>query len=56
MFREPKPMKEIHDIQEFLYKKQKKMTDKEKLAALHREAEEVEKKYGLFLKKVAYAK
>ena len=51
MFKEPKPMREIHKIQEELYKEQKKMTDKEKLAALHREAEEAEKKYGFFSEK-----
>jgi len=56
MFKEPKPMREIHKIQEGLYEEQKKMTDKEKLAALHREAEEAEKKYGFSLRKVSYAK
>lgn len=56
MFKEPKPMKEIHKIQEKLYEEQKKMSDKEKLAALHREAEETEKKYGLTLRKVSHVK
>lgn len=49
-------MREIHKIQEELYKEQKKMTDKEKLAALHREAEEAEKKYGFSLRKVSHVK
>ena len=56
MFKEPKPMKEIHEIQETLYEEHKKMTDKEKLAALHREAEEAEKKYGFTLRKVSHVK
>lgn len=56
MLKEPRPMREIHKIQEKIYKEQKNMTDKEKLEALHREAEEAEKKYGLSLKKVSHVK
>ena len=56
MLREPKPMKEIHEIQEGLYEEQKKLTDKEKLSLLHREAEETEKKYGFTLRKVSCVK
>jgi hypothetical protein len=53
MYKEPKPMKEIHEIQETLYEEHKKMTDKDKLTALHREAEEAEKKYGFTLRKAS---
>lgn len=56
MFKEPKPMKEIHEIQESLYEEHRKMSDKKKLAALHREAEEAEKKYGFALRKVSHAR
>ncbi len=56
MFRELRPLKEIHRIQERLYEERKKMTDREKLALIHREAEEVKKKYGLALRKISYAK
>ena len=56
MYKEPNPMKEIHMIQEKIYDEQKHMTDKEKIAALHKEVEETEKKYGLTLKKVLYVK
>ena len=52
MFKEPKPMREIHEIQEKLYEERKKMSAKDKLAAIHREAEEAEKKYGLALRKI----
>lgn len=51
MFKEPKPMREIHAIQEAIYEEQKNMTDKEKLFAIHKEAEEFKKKYGLTLRK-----
>ena len=56
MLKEPRPMKEIHEIQEKLYEERKKMTDKEKLAAIHGEAEETERKYGFALRKVSHVK
>mgnify|MGYP001571383723 CR=1 FL=1 len=56
MLKEPMPMKEIHEIQEKLYEERKNMTDKEKLAAIHREAKEASKKYGLTLRKVSRVK
>lgn len=51
MYKEPRPMREIHEIQEKIYEEQKNMADKEKIAAIHREAEEAVKKYGLNLRK-----
>jgi len=56
MYKEPRPMREIHEIQEKIYEEQKNMTDKEKIAAIHREAEEAEKKLGLNLKKVSHVR
>lgn len=56
MVKEPRPMKEIHGIQEKLYEEHKKMTSKEKLAALHHEAGEAEKKYGFALRKLLHVK
>ncbi len=56
MYKEPRPMREIHEIQEKIYEEQKNMTDKEKLAAIHREAEEATKKYGFILRKVSHVK
>lgn len=56
MYKEPKPMREIHKIQERISDEEKRMTDKEKLDAIYRESEEAEKKYGLSLKKVSHVK
>lgn len=56
MLKEPKPMREIHEIQEKLYEERKRMSRKEKLAAIHREAEEAKKKYGLVLRKASHVK
>ena len=39
MYKEPKTMKEIHDIQIKLYEEQKHLTNKELTAKIHREAE-----------------
>lgn len=49
---EARPMREIHEIQERIYEEQKSMTDKEKIEAVHKEAEDVRKKYGLKIKKM----
>ena len=51
MYNEPRPMKEIHEIQEKIYEAEKYLTNKEKLALLHKEAEECKKKYGLKFRK-----
>lgn len=51
MYKEPEPMMEIHHIQESIYEEQKNMSDKEKLLALHKEANEAEKKYNINLRK-----
>lgn len=56
MFKESKPMKEIHGIQERLFEEQKKMTDEEKLSALHKEAEEALKKHDLPFRKISHVK
>ena len=50
MFREPKPMQEIHAIQEEIYKEDKKLTSKERVEKTHREVKEAIVKYGLKLK------
>ncbi|MFA4888436.1 MAG: hypothetical protein WC628_02525 [Candidatus Omnitrophota bacterium] len=56
MLKEPRPMREIHEIQEKLYEERKKMSSEEKIAAIHLEAEEAEKKFGLTLRKVSHVK
>ena len=52
MSNEPRPMREIHEIQEKIYEEQKNMSDKEKLEALRKEAEEFKKRWGLNLRKL----
>ena len=51
MYKEPKTMKEIHDIQVKLYEEQKHLSHKELTAKIHREVQEGIKKYGLKFKK-----
>jgi len=50
MYKEPKPMREIHEIQEKIYEEEKNLTNKERLLRIHKEAEAVKSKYGLRLK------
>jgi hypothetical protein len=47
MYNEPRPMKEIHDIQARLYDKEKDLSNKELIAKIRREAIEAKEKYGL---------
>ncbi len=50
MIDEPRPMKEIHEIQEKLYEERKGMTDEEILEDFHRTTEELIHKFGLKIK------
>lgn len=50
MFKEPKPMQEIHAIQERIYEEEKKLTSRERIEKIHREVQEAIVKYGLKLK------
>ncbi len=50
MYKEPRPMREIHEIQERCYEEEKNLSSKERLAKIHREAQEVIKKYNLKVK------
>ena len=50
MFKEPKPMQEIHVIQERIYEEDKKLTSKERVEKTHREVQKAIVKYGLKLK------
>ncbi len=51
MGKEPKAMREIHKIQERIHSEQKDMTDKEKLEAIRKEAEDARHKFGLKVRK-----
>lgn len=46
---EPRPMQEIHAIQEEIYNEDKKLPPEKKLDALHQEVEDVIKKFNLHL-------
>ena len=48
---EPKAMREIHQIREYLYQEEKKLSIKEKLAKIKKEANEAIRKYGFKFKK-----
>jgi len=50
MRKEPKPMREIHQIQERFFDKEKNLSPRERLRKLHEEAEEIIRKYGLRIK------
>lgn len=54
MYKEPKAMREIHEIREKLYEEEKNLSAKELIAKIHKEAEEVKKKYGLKFKKPSH--
>jgi hypothetical protein len=47
MYKEPRPMREIHEIQERLYEEEKNLSSKERIAKIHKEAAELIKKYNL---------
>ena len=56
MLNEPRPMREIHEIQEKIYEEYKGLSIKEKVEAINREAKEALKKWGLKLKKLEQTK
>ena len=47
MFRQPNAIKEINKIQETIYKEEKKLTSKERITKIKREADALRKKYGI---------
>jgi hypothetical protein len=53
---EPKAMEEIHRIREELYmeRKRKKMSTAEFINKVHKEVENIKKKYGVKTKKIKY--
>ena len=48
--KEPKAMREIHEIRERLYEERKELSDEEFLREVHKSSEEVIKKYNLKLR------
>ena len=55
MHREPKPMREIHEIQERLYEEEKGLSSKERIAKIRKEAQQLIDKYGLKFKMRAHS-
>jgi hypothetical protein len=55
MYKEPTPLREIHEIQEIIYEEMKNMNDKEKLARIRSEAEKAKTKYSLNIQKAPLA-
>jgi hypothetical protein len=49
---EPRPMKEIHEIQEKIYSETKDMTTQELLDYFHRATEEASRKFGLKVRRL----
>jgi len=50
MYKEPKPMREIHQIQEGFFEKEKNLSSRERIRKLNKEAKGIIKKYGLKIK------
>jgi len=50
MFREPKSLREIHKIQEQIYREEKGLTDKQVIEKTRCEVAAIKKKYGLNFK------
>jgi hypothetical protein len=50
VYKEPKAMREIHEIRERFYEEEKDLSIKDKIAKIKHEAAEAIKKYGLRLK------
>ena len=50
MYKEPKPMREIHQIQEEFFDKERKLSSRQRIRKLRKEAAEIIRKYGLKLK------
>jgi len=50
MLREPKPIREIHQIQERIFDKEKKLSSGRRIRKLRKEASAIIRKYGLKIK------
>jgi hypothetical protein len=50
MYEEPKPMREIHQIQKRFFDEEKKLSSGQRIRKLHKEAAGIIKKYGLKIK------
>jgi len=55
MYQESESIKQLHKIREQIYEETKHMSVEEKVNFINRQADEVEKKYDLHLRKAAHA-
>ncbi len=55
MYDEPRPMKEIHDVQRKLYEEEKHLSRADRIAKIHREAEAFAKKHGIKVRRASHA-
>ncbi len=47
MFKEPKAMSEIHNIQEMLYKERKRLSSSQEIKLIRENARKLKEKYGI---------
>ncbi len=50
MYKEPKPMREIHQIQKRFFDEENNISSNERIRRLHKEANEIIKRHGLKIK------
>ncbi len=55
MYKEPKPMREIHQIQERFFAKEKNLSSRQRISKLRQEAKDIIRKYGLKIKSASKA-
>lgn len=53
MHNEPKPMREIHQIQESFFDKEKNLSSRQRVRKIRKEAKNIIRKYGLKFKTVS---
>ena len=54
-YKEPEAMREIHEIRLKLYEEEKNLTVEQKIAKIHKEAQEAIDKYGIKFKTKTHA-
>jgi len=55
MYKEPRPLKEIHAIQEKIYEEMKGLSKSKKIEAIRKETDETKKMYNINLRNVSKA-
>ena len=55
MYKEPRPMKEIHEIQEKIYEEMKGLSKRKKLDAIRKEVEKTKKMHNINVRNASKA-